>query len=419
MGDELKKMLEDINKKFDEAVQNRASKEELDALKKSIDDLNALSTDKMKELEDTLKAQGEKLLGYEQKNDGIPESEMEQIKKVLVDKQDEIKANFEAGHGVIEFEVKAVGTMMTGSGTMINNPRALGPLVDINLRPADLTKYASHSETGRGQFSYTECVPKDGEALNVAEGEAKPQIDFKWEERWVNPTKVAAWIKLTEESVEDVIGLTSVARNFLRKKHDIQVEKDIYFGDNTGANSEGATTIGRSFNAGDMANKVERPSLIDVINACIVDIASAPNYVDEDVYITNVAFINPVDFFLNFAAKKDANGLPMYPNASLFNEIKIGPLTIIPTFRIPAGKIFIADMKKYNVVTRKSYVVKVGWVNDDFIKNQHVILGESRYFAYVQNLDRVAFIYDDIATISAAIEAPATTKAAGTQPASN
>ena len=80
-------------------------------------------------------------------------------------------------------------------------------------------------------------------------------------------------------------------------------------------------------------------------------------------------------------------------------------MTIIPERSIPAGKIFVADMSKYNTTNYVGYTVKIGWVNDDFIKNQFVILGESRFHAFVKKLDEQAFIYDDIATIKAAITA--------------
>jgi hypothetical protein len=49
------------------------------------------------------------------------------------------------------------------------------------------------------------------------------------------------------------------------------------------------------------------------------------------------------------------------------------------------------------------YTVKIGWINDDFIKNQFCIVGESRFHAFVKKLDEQAFIYDTIATIKTAI----------------
>ena len=402
---EIEKLLEDINKKFEEQQKSGASKDELKALSDAISTLKTNSNEENEKLEKVLKTHGELLASYKKTSKEEILSEAKQINQFIDENLDEIKSAMQNGT-FVTFEVKAAGTISRGNGTLVDNPAALGPLTDINLRKADLVKYADISETGRGQFSYSEATPKDGEAANVAEGTAKPQVDIEWKERFVKPTKVAAWMSLTEEALEDVIGIKSLVRNFLRKKHDIRVEADIYFGDGNGANSLGATKVASTFTAGSMAAKVVNPSLIDVVNACIVSIASKRNYVDEEPYIANVAFVSPVDFFLNFAAKKDSTGDPMYPNAHLFNEIKIGPTTIIPTFRMDDDKIFVADMKKYHVVKKKSYIVKIGLVNDDFIKNQRAILGESRYYAYVQNLDKVAFVYDSIAAILTAIKKP-------------
>ena len=70
---------------------------------------------------------------------------------------------------------------------------------------------------------------------------------------------------------------------------------------------------------------------------------------------------------------------------------------------IPAGKIFVADMSKYNVSNYVGYTVRIGFINDQFITNKFTIVGESRFHAYVKKLDEQAFIYDDIATIKTAI----------------
>lgn len=75
----------------------------------------------------------------------------------------------------------------------------------------------------------------------------------------------------------------------------------------------------------------------------------------------------------------------------------------MPDITIPVGKVFVADMKKYNITDYTSYTVQIGWVNDDFIKNQFVILGESRFHAFIKKHDLRAFIYDDIATVKTAI----------------
>ena len=114
--------------------------------------------------------------------------------------------------------------------------------------------------------------------------------------------------------------------------------------------------------------------------------------------MANIVLINPVDFYVQLVSAKDLQGLPLYPQAGLFNQVTIGGVTIKPWDKIAAGKIFVADMKAMNVVNYVPFSIRLGWINDQFITNQFTMVGESRYFQFVKNLDRQAFIYDDIAT---------------------
>src|SRR5690606_17216928 len=117
----------------------------------------------------------------------------------------------------------------------------------------------------------------------------------------------------------------------------------------------------------------------------------------------NIVMINPVTFFTKFQAAKDVNGLPLYPQASLFNQVTVGGVTIIPWAEIPLAKIFVADMSKYNVVNYVPFSIRIGWINAQFTTNHFTMVGESRFFQYVKELDEAAFVYDDIATVIAAI----------------
>lgn len=334
-----------------------------------------------------------------------------QISNFIEENHDKIKAIKNAGHGLIEMTVKVVGDMTTGSAS---NPDGIpelqgtqaAPAGNVNLRGSIVDSLVTTFQTDQASYAYTETVPKDGDYSFVAEGGTKPQIDFAIETRYAEPKKVAAHMILTEESVKDIRGLQNIATNYLRAKHDLKRQNGILFGDGLGANPTGATTYGRTFVAGSMALAVTNPNFMDVVNACVTDIYTTHNYTDEMPYMANIVMVNPVDFYLQLVSAKDGQGLPLYPQAGLFNRVSIGSVTIIPFEDIPAGKIFVADLSKYKITNYVPYTVRIGWINDQFITNKFTMVGESRLHAFVEKLDEQAFIYDDIATVKTAITAP-------------
>lgn len=330
-----------------------------------------------------------------------------QLNKFIADNFEQIKGLAKAGSGTVEFVPKVVADVTTANGTNTAPPAITGtqqaPISNINLRDIPVLGLTTNVTTSLAAYPYTEAKPKDGDYTFLSEGGTKTQMDFTWETNYAKPVKAAAWIRLTEESVKDVAGLQSVANNLLLKKHNLKKSRGILFGDGNAPNPKGATVYGRVFSAGNLALSVESPNFMDVINAAITDIATTHNYEDETPYMANLVMINPVDFYIHLVSAKDGFARPLYPQASLFNRVVIGGVTIMPEESIPAGKIFVADMGAYNTTNYVPYSVRIGWVNDDFIKNQFVILGESRFHAFVKKLDEQAFIYDDIATIKAAI----------------
>jgi hypothetical protein len=396
-AEEIQKMLDVKFKSVQDdlamAQKNGATKEELLSLTDAIEKSGNV-------LEDFITSQEKnELKGYEA-----------QLKSFLFEKGSEIKSMFENGSGSIEFTPKAVADITTGNGTdAVQYPAvAHNELGDFNFRNDDsLVSLANVSSSSSPVFSYSELAPKDGDYTFVAEGATKPQIDFNWVNRFAEPFKIAAHEILTEEAVTDVARLESVARGYLVKKHNLFKANQLYFGAGTSGLPSGATVIGRTFVATGMADKFAAgtSNFMDVVNACITDIYRTHNYTDESSYMPNIVMINPIDFFLNLVGAKDGQGLPLYPQAGLFNQVSIGGVTIKPWEKIPAGKIFVGDMKQMNVVNYVPFSIRIGWINDQFITNMFTMVGESRYFQFVKELDKQAFIYDDIATVQAAITA--------------
>lgn len=393
-----------VEHKFQEKINALKSEKEVDAAK--ITEMeSALATIKAEHIEFSLRMKKIKLESAKEDN-----SLKSHIDKFVQENYDKILTLKKQGHGNVnlDFTFKVVDEMTTGSAT---NPDGIPELVGVQVAPAgnvNLTGTIVDSlittfSTSQAAYAYTETLPKDGDFTFLLEQGTKQMIDFKIETRYAEPVKVAAYVKLTDESVKDIAGLQSIAYDFLKKKHDLKRQNGLLFGDGISPNPKGATEYGRAFVAGDMAGAFAEPNIMHAINACVTDIATTHNYEDEMEYMANIAMLNPVDFFIQFVGAVTTDGLPLFPSAAIFNRVTIGGITIMPFRDIPAGKLFVADLSKYNATRYVPYSVTIGWVNDDFIKNQFVVLGESRFHAFVKKLDEQAFIYNDIATILTAI----------------
>lgn len=388
--------------------EGKTSKEEIEALKK---DLSETIAKENKALVEAVKTQGMAITKLMNSSNGMTMDTIEnEVFKFLEENKEKIQSIKEAGHGFIELKLKAVNKFSTGDVTNLTpaNPNIIGteiaPPSNVRFRTMNVMSLVSTFNTNQATFAYTDVLPSTGDAGFVQESGTKPNADFEIYTRYASPVKVAVHQPLTEEAITDIPQLQSVATDFLRKRHDLKKAKGILFGNGLAGQPEGATVLASAFSAGDMALKVTSPNFMDVVNACITQIyTTVTDFTDEEEYMANLVMVNPTDFYLELVSAKDANGLPLYPSAGLFNQVQIGGVTIVPEQSIPSGKIFVADMSKYNVSNYVGYSVRIGWINDQLIKNQFTMVGESRFHAFVKQFDRKAFVYDDIATIKTAI----------------
>ena len=186
----------------------------------------------------------------------------------------------------------------------------------------------------------------------------------------------------------------------MREKHDLFKESVVY----TYIAANSTTFVTPS----PLADSVLMPTIMDVVNAMQLQIINTPNYTDEPDFFGDVVLMNVADFYKYFGAAKDAFGRPLFENGYQGGRtFNYNGYTFVATTRIAAGSIELMDSTKIDVTTYSPYRVEIGWVNDDFIKNQFVILGESRGHIVIKNHDKRAFVKGVIATIIADIEKPA------------
>lgn len=395
----------------------------LDAFKENLNTEFASKETLTKELE-TLKADNEKLTKesneFKEKTNKEIDTLIEQVKQmkdnqvVLETKEDlvqvvdkwlnenleTIKSNLKSGKGTVSLEglEKAVANMTSANITL---PTALPAglvaetqgVPNVNLRRPTLLNNVNTFRTNQKTLTYVEAVAGEGDFAVVAEAGTKPQLDIDFQERFVQPTKFAGWIKVTDELMEDFPRMRDVIVNYLAEKHNLFKEAQVLAYINTNAVAYiGATNP--------LSGAVLMPNIMDVVAALQSQILATTNFTDEADFLGDTVLMNRGDFYRLFGSAKDAMGRPLYDNGyQLGNEFRYNGYTFIAHPKVTAGQIYLYDSTKIDVTSYIPYHVEIGWVNDDFIKNQFVILGESRGHIYIKNHDKRAFVKGAIATI--------------------
>jgi hypothetical protein len=402
------KMSEQIKGAIEEEYKAKGaiSLEEIDKKLKTL----GIGTDTLKQINDVLTGHGldiEKMKGQETHKKGIAEI----VKSTFAREGllDEITKIYQAKSGSVDI-LKTVGNITTGNVTTDTGGSALldmlnaDEIMDIRLRTPFIEEFANVSSTSKPIYAYVDYLPGEGDVDFIAEGGEKPQLDLDIAVRSEAPVKAAGYEILTEEAVTDIPRMEYNARSLLLKKYLLKRQDGILFGDGTGSNPLGVTNVASAFNpASWVGAKVNNPNLYDVIVALANQIFTTVSYTDDVEYYPNVAFVNPGDFSA-WKLQKDLKENYLFPSIALFNGKDIDGIRVIPKNKIPAGYILMGDFSKLNIIDYIAYSVRIGWINDQFIKNLFTMLGEGRFYVFAKNLDQRAFVYDTIANVIAGIE---------------
>lgn len=414
--EELEKMSADELKQYHTDMKTHEKSERENEIKSAVDPLQkSLKTveDEQKKTNDDIKTIGETLstIDAQLKSGGVHSEEdlRSKVLKYVTDNHAEIIDKMKSGGKIdiskaLGFDVsKAVGTVTTANGTLpvalpVNYVAERQGVPNVRLRRPYLFDVVNTFNTSEKSLAYVEAIPGEGDFAVVAEGAAKPQLDLDWVTRYVTPTKFAGWIHVTDEVLYDIPRITDMIVNYLKDKHDIFKDNAIFSYINTNATA---------FVVGTLADTVVSPNIIDVVNALQVRVLTSPNYVDEPDFYVDTVLMNPIDFFTYFATVKDAMGRNLYSDQMMIGGSMIyNGLRFISTSQVTAGDIIAFDSSKIDVTNYEGYHVEMGWINDDFIKNQRVILGESRGHIYIKEHDKRAFVKGTIATIIADLTKP-------------
>ena len=386
-------------KEIEKAIELKASKEDITALKSELSDT---MTKQFVALQKVLKDQG--ILMKRLTSEEVSEKQVTVKDKVLENKEAISKIAKGESRDNVRFTVnKAVGDMSLSGNTTGQIPQAdRNPVIgDVNERAVTLLDLVSSGSIGSNIKEWVYVANEEGAAASTAEGAIKNQIDFELIVGSNKVEKVTAYIVATDEMLEDVEGVVSLVNNKLTTKVRLALEKYVYDGDGVSPNLEGISTVAPTFAAGAFAGIVDNANNVDVL-------AVAQNQIElADCAMPTAIFMNPSDVTSLLLEKVSSTDKRYIERLQMIaGTLSFDGVPVVKSTMVPAGEFIMGDFTKANVDYKKGFTVEIGYNADNFVKNFKTIRGEVRAVCYVEHNDRPCFVKGNFATAKAALETP-------------
>lgn len=402
----MQAVVEAVNKEVDRLSKGYINEDKFSelatqAIKDYLKD-NDPSKAKILELEQALKDQGLEIVALKEgKAEGSVKTFAENVFESYKANIETIKAlnGKQRKNEMLSFDVKAVGTMqtnthITGTGLM----EYLEPgLTRIARRMPFLRDIMNTANTTSPLIKYVEYVSPQGDAAATAQGAKKSQIDFQVVVRSAEAKKITAFIKVSQEMIEDLDFIQGEINNDLMERLNLKFDVDLMSGSGVDENMKGILEYAPDFAAGTFAGTVERANKFDVLRVAVATIYN-------NLFIPTYIVLNPLDY-ASMELVKTADGIYVLPPFRSSNGTEIAGVPIISNTGVTAGTFLVGDFTKSNLRIRKDGSLMVGYENDDFTKNLVTILAELRAVHYVKNNHLNAFVQGDFDTAIAAISA--------------
>jgi HK97 family phage major capsid protein len=362
------------------------------------DQLKAKQEESLKDVKETIeklekaaKTQGE-VINQMKENSGPAKGKT--LEDVLKENVDAIKAVLKAGTGNVEINLKTAGVTSIGNTIQPQTPPpnspylpAAGPVNASNFfgiiyNPNFITNYVNSGRTNFSMLPWVNETTVEGAAAAVQEGALKPLWNTRFKVEMSQAKKIAAMTTITEEFDQDLPGFTTIIERLLQEEVSRKWDDAIYAG--VIAAAFGYTITG-------LNGKIDDANYWDALRSGIAQIG-------KNNFNANFIGVNPVtNALIEMQKSKLERDYLMPPFLQRINAI------LREANKVTEGQVLVGDIKQYNVDLYKDLVLKVGFNNDDFQRNQFSVVAEIRYHDYISDNRKRALAYYNLASVTAQI----------------
>jgi HK97 family phage major capsid protein len=346
------------------------SKKELEETKKQLKETRD-------NLDKVIKAQDQLIAEAQKQQLNVPGAPLyDQLGKALTEKEALLKAYKEgSGKG---FTIQMDRKVMSSAGNLTGSyfvPPTLVP--GVILQPYEEVHMRNILPVGQTNSNVIRYVRDNGSGnsnvpLTVAEGATKPEIDRDLQILDAPVRKIACYMRVPEEMIEDIPYLQSFLTQIGIEEVMLVEDEQILYGNNAGQNLSGLIPNATAFDTGLLAT-VDAPNEFDILRAARTQGRLAKRR-------PTVALVNPGDYY-NMTSRKDSTNNYLFLGGG--NGIQPGRnvdgLTIIDHTIIEPGDWLVLDPRAAAIFDRTGMSVRFyDQDQDNAIKNLITIVIEKR-----------------------------------------
>lgn len=378
-----------LNTKFQEVGAGLMKVEDFNAFKTQIQQDAQKTIEELAKLEEANKKQGAIITALTEGKDGKTPTTMKEFMQLQMPKLVELKR---AGTGFIEItgsQLKAAGIQSIGGSVNPSSPYLPGlggtplEIFDIVRDPDFILPRVDLGSTDQSRIAWINEKGYEGSPnTNIAESGSKPQVQHIFSVEYSDAKKAAAYMTLTEEFETDLSGLASDLRGMLQR--DVMRALDDKILVDIIAAAKPYNSVGE-MNA--LSAEIYMANLWDAALALTLQ-------PEKHNFSTNTLALEPLTDG-KMQMSKNANGTYLDPafRQRLENWI-------VRSNKLQANTGLAGDFRQYRVRIYKDYTLRMGWINDQFIKNEFAILGELRYHSFISDNRKWALAKGDLNNIA-------------------
>jgi hypothetical protein len=281
----------------------------------------------------------------------------------------------------------------------------IGQLDYNNMSIASLFRRVKIGANSNGVVRYIDQNAVTRNAASRAEAAAAPESAITWIEKTMSLQKIMDSIPVTKESFNDLEFVKGELDTLLRVNMALKEDEMLYSGDGVAPNGKGintyATSAQATLEAAPWADSVDYANVYDLI-AVLKQVISA----GKKNFIPDFVTMNGADV-IKYKLVKGTDGHYVLPPFISANGQVIDNVRVVESNQVTAGTLTIGDSKYAVVYEAEGLEVEMGYINDQFTKDQWTIKATKRQNLLVRDVHAAGF--KKLASIDdalAAIEKP-------------